>query len=223
MNLGDIDLHSVPCESLLRFEAPSGKADCNSDNHPQLQHSISRNSVAASNAELAQYEADYAADNESVTTAETVVHWSTPSSIPNRSRANSYSEATETPVNATTDINSHAIMNPMDLRMDELRMHLREAQASQRQIFDELDSAPPTPDIDDTPYIRYAIDVLTRDEDLNRSERPRTANSEDSYPVDRVIPDEGLGYVQSQGLGYARSARKVKGPAPVDIRPNSGR
>jgi len=194
----------------------------NSDNHPQLQHSTSRHSIAASNAELAQHEADYAADNESVTTAETVVHWSTPPSIPNRSRANSHSDATETPINATTDINSHAIVNPMDLRLNELRIHSREARASERPIFDELDSAPPTPDIDDTPYIRYAIDALTRDEDLKRSQISRTANSEDSYPVDRVIPDQGLGYVQSQGLGYAQSVKKVKGPALVDITPSTG-
>jgi hypothetical protein len=219
MNLGDIGVHSVPCESLSRFEAPSGQADCNSDNHPQLQHSASRHSIAASNAEIAQSEADYAADNESVATTETAVHWSTPPSIPSRSRINSHSEATDVP----TDANSHAIVNPMDLRLGEQRISSREARASERYIFDELDSAPPTPNTDDTPYIRYAIDTLTRDEDLKRSQRPRTANSEDSYPVDRVIPDQGLGYVQSQGLRYTQSVKKVKGPALVDIRPNSGK
>jgi len=194
-------------------------ADCNSDNHPQLQHSTSRHSIAALNAELAQSEADYAADNESVTTAETVVHWSTPPSIPNRSRANSHSEATETPINATTEIRSDAILNPMDLRLYEQRS--RGARDSDRPVIDELDSAPPTPNTDDTPYIRYAIDVLTRDGDSKRGQRPRTANSEDSYPVERMIPDQGLGYIQSQGLRYAQSVKKVKGPALVDIRPNS--
>jgi hypothetical protein len=113
-------------------------------------------------------------------------------------------------------------MNPMDLRLDELRICSREARASERVIFDELDSAPPTPNTNNTLYIRYAIDALTRDDDLKRSQRSRTADSKDSYPVDRVIPDQGLGYVQSQGLGYAQSVKKVKGPAPVDIRPNSG-
>jgi hypothetical protein len=223
MNLGDIDLYSVTCELLSRFEVPSGQADCNSDNRPQLQHNTSRHSIAASNAELAQPEADYAADKDSITTAETVVHWSTPPSIPNRSRENSNSDTAETPVNATTDINSHAIVDPMDLRLDELRIYSREARASEAPVFDDQDSAPPTPDTDDTPYIRYAIDTLTRDEDLERSQRSRTANSEDSYPVDRLIPDQGLGYVQSQGLGYAQSVKKVRGPALVDIRPSSGK
>lgn len=223
MNLGDIDFHSVPCELLSRFETPSRQADCNSDNHPQLRHSTSRHSITASNAELAQSEADYAADNESVTTADTVVHWSTPPSIPNRSRPNFHSEATATPINATTDINSNAIVNPMDLRLDEQRISSRGARVSERPTFDELDSAPPTPNTDVTPYIRYAIDALTRDEDFKRSQKPRTSSSEDSYPVDRVIPDQGLGYVQSQGLGYAQSVKKVEGPALVDIRPNSGK
>jgi hypothetical protein len=199
------------------------KADCNTDNHPQLQHSTSRHSIAASNAGIAQSEADYAADNESVTTAETVVHWSAPHSIPNRSGANSHFEAAETPVNVTTDINSHAIVNPMDLQLDEQRIGSRGARTSERLIFDELDSASPTPNTDDTPYIRYAIDALTRDDDFKRIQRPRTSNSEDSYPVDRVVPDQGLGYVQSQGLGYAQSVKKVKEPALVDIRPNSGK
>lgn len=219
MNLGDIGVHSVLCESLSRFEAPSGQADCNSDNHPQLQHSASRHSIAASNSEIAQSEADYAADNESVATTETAIHWSTPPSIPSRSRVKSHSEATDVP----TDANSHAIVNPMDLRLGEQRISSREARASERYIFDELDSAPPTPNTDDTPYIRYAIDALTRDEDLKRSQRPRTANSEDSYPVDRLIPDQGLGYVQSQVLRYTQSVKKVKGPALVDKIPNSGK
>jgi hypothetical protein len=103
----------------------------------------------------------------------------------------------------------------MDLPLDEQRTRSREARASERPIFDDLDSAPPTPNTDDTPYIRYAIDALTRDVDFRRGQRPRTSNSEDSYPVDRMIPDQGLGYVQS--------VKKVKGPALIDIRLNSGK
>ncbi len=50
-----------------------------------------------------------------------------------------------------------------------------------------------TPGVDDTPYIRFAIDQLTRDEELLGPRLPR-APSEASYPVDRIISDEGLGY-----------------------------
>ncbi|KAI9833290.1 MAG: hypothetical protein M1819_003685 [Sarea resinae] len=51
-----------------------------------------------------------------------------------------------------------------------------------------------TPGVDDTPYIRFAIDQLTRDEEVSADGRASRA-SEASYPVDRIIPDEGLGYL----------------------------
>jgi hypothetical protein len=183
----------------------------NPDNHPRLQHSPSRHSIAPSNGELAQSEADYAADTESITTAETVVRWSTPpqTQTQNRSRKNSQSEATARPLQIIPNNISHAIADPADMRLDEERIRSRETRASQRPILEKLDSGPPTPDTDDTPYIRYAIDVLTRDDDLKRSRRPPTADSED-YPVERHIYDQGLGYVQS--------VKKVKEqPALVNI------
>ena len=53
--------------------------------------------------------------------------------------------------------------------------------------------SPPTPGVDDTPYIQFAIDQLTRDEEVVGPRDP-AIGSEASYPVDRIIPDEGLGY-----------------------------
>ena len=53
---------------------------------------------------------------------------------------------------------------------------------------------PPTPGVDDTPYIHFAIDQLTRDEEVAGPQNP---SSVASYPVDRIIPDEGLGYYGS--------------------------
>jgi hypothetical protein len=122
----------------------------------------------------------------------------------------------------TADPTLNAIAAPMDLPYGAQRIRSREARTSERPILDELDSGPPTPDTDDTPYIRYAIDAITRDEEYKKGQRPRTANSEDSYPVERMVPDQGLGYVQSQSLGYAQSVKKVKAPVLVEIRSNSG-
>src|SRR6202165_2542066 len=77
----------------------------------------------------------------------------------------------------------------------------------------ELDSnsSPPTP-TDDTPYIRFAIDQLTRDEESRAIQRPGSHGSSDSYPVHRIIPDEGLGYYMSpererEALALARKHR----------------
>ncbi|KAL9075348.1 MAG: hypothetical protein Q9161_001725 [Pseudevernia consocians] len=51
--------------------------------------------------------------------------------------------------------------------------------------------SPPTPGVDDTPYIQFAIDQLTRNEEVAGPQQPgRSA----TYPVERIIPDEGLGY-----------------------------
>ncbi|KAL8915296.1 MAG: hypothetical protein Q9171_000166 [Xanthocarpia ochracea] len=55
--------------------------------------------------------------------------------------------------------------------------------------------SPPTPGVDDTPYIQFAIDQLTRDEEVNEGLEPRPlhrAPSQESYPVERIIPDERL-------------------------------
>ncbi|KAF3480017.1 uncharacterized protein GIQ15_06993 [Arthroderma uncinatum] len=56
-----------------------------------------------------------------------------------------------------------------------------------------LDNGTPTPGADDSPYIRFAIDQLTRDEELRGAGRHGSLATTD-YPVERIVPDEGLGY-----------------------------
>lgn len=63
----------------------------------------------------------------------------------------------------------------------------------------DAESNATTPGQDTTPYIRFAIDQLTRDEEVRGSrvypqvERP--VEEEEDYPVERIIPDGGLGYM----------------------------
>ncbi|KAL8729739.1 MAG: hypothetical protein Q9166_004568 [cf. Caloplaca sp. 2 TL-2023] len=55
--------------------------------------------------------------------------------------------------------------------------------------------SPPTPGVDDTPYIQFAIEQLTRDEEVNEAWRSgplRSNPSRESYPVQRIVPDERL-------------------------------
>ncbi|KAL8937200.1 MAG: hypothetical protein Q9216_004543 [Gyalolechia sp. 2 TL-2023] len=54
--------------------------------------------------------------------------------------------------------------------------------------------SPPTPGVDDTPYIQFAIEQLTRDEEVHQelTSRGHGAPSHHSYPVDRVVPDDRL-------------------------------
>jgi hypothetical protein len=50
-----------------------------------------------------------------------------------------------------------------------------------------------SPGVDDSPYIRFAIEQLTRDEELLGRGRQGSVTSAD-YPVNRIVGDEGLGY-----------------------------
>jgi len=75
-----------------------------------------------------------------------------------------------------------------------------------------------TPGQDTTPYIRFAIDQLTRDEEVRGSrvypevERPI---EEEDYPVDRIAPNNGLGYMpQNQAPQQRMSQHMPRKPVP---------
>jgi hypothetical protein len=76
----------------------------------------------------------------------------------------------------------------------------RSVDAKKDSVMDPL-SPSTTPGVDETPYIRFAIDQLTRDEEV-RGSRHYAGNDNsddiDDYPVDRIVPDEGLGYMAKQ-------------------------
>lgn len=55
--------------------------------------------------------------------------------------------------------------------------------------------SPPTPGVDDGPFLRFAIDQLTRDEELLGHGRNGSITSTEC-PVERIVPDEGLGYYE---------------------------
>jgi hypothetical protein len=69
-----------------------------------------------------------------------------------------------------------------------------------------------TPGQDTTPYIRFAIDQLTRDEEVRGSriypqvERPA---DEEDYPVERLIPDHGLGYMAREQATQQRMSQHM--------------
>lgn len=84
----------------------------------------------------------------------------------------------------------------------------REAFRSRQTADSEV--SPTTPGLDDGSIIRFAIEQLTRDEEtLGR--RRQGAPSDESYPVDRIIPDEGLGYY-GHSQRSTRHEREVSDP-----------
>lgn len=56
----------------------------------------------------------------------------------------------------------------------------------------QLDQTSPTPGLDDSPYVRFAIDQLTRDEEINGRGRQASVVSAE-YAVSRIAPDDELG------------------------------
>lgn len=75
-----------------------------------------------------------------------------------------------------------------------------------------VDLSPPTPGLDDSPYIRFAIDQLTADEEVLGRGRHGSGDSLASYPVERIVPDEGLGYL-SPKKGSDGEEKPVKEPS----------
>lgn len=71
--------------------------------------------------------------------------------------------------------------------------------------------SPPTPGVDDTPYIQFAIDQLTRDEEVAGLRHPGNSST---YPVERIIPDEGLGYYGTRQQGQPHRPHDTRTESP---------
>ncbi|RFU28155.1 hypothetical protein B7463_g8186, partial [Scytalidium lignicola] len=136
-------------------------------------------------------------DTSSFSDPTTVVRWATP---PSRAQTPRSYLASVQPTSSTTewtnDANRDAYESniPFDTRLDKRVIKNNHTQAATSDKSLDMDSGPPTPDTDDTPYIRFAIDQLTRDEEVRKLQRRGTGSSADSYPVERIIPDLGLRY-----------------------------
>ncbi|KAI9778275.1 MAG: hypothetical protein M1839_008300 [Geoglossum umbratile] len=166
---------------------------------PQLAHTPSRQSIAVS--EDYKSFSDYASEaDSSFDDRATVLRWHTPPSH-NRSNAGLENPQSE----ATLPVHRHkydrsSVTVPPGVRFNEADLKAPEpaktAVAPTKPT--ESDTSPPTPGTDDTPYIRFAIEQLTRSPDASSSKRPASQSSEETYPVARIIPDEGLGYMKKE-------------------------
>ncbi len=83
-----------------------------------------------------------------------------------------------------------------------------------RRPIDEL--SPPTPGIDDTPYIQFAIDQLTRDEEVVGTRQQGDGRETPGYPVDRIVPDQGLGYYSSRRRQYPEPNQRHEDSHPSE-------
>ena len=102
------------------------------------------------------------------------------------------------------DVNEavHASYTSSIVRFNEEQIRDNQIEASRRErMAIDLESSPPTPTVDDTPFIRFAIEQLTRDEEVRAAAgRPQTSTSSNTSPVERLVYAQGLEYNRGSGL-----------------------
>lgn len=82
-----------------------------------------------------------------------------------------------------------------------------------RHIHDpRKDISGTTPGVDDSPYLQFAIDQLTRDEEVTGAGRRGSVVSAD-YSVERIVPDENLGYYYRSGPTTVEIGKPASRPA----------
>lgn len=177
---------------------------------PQLVHSSSKQSIAAS---------DYyslASDDSSHHDHAPLQYQTPPSQIRSGTASPDVqqSEPTTSSLRPVKQSPPSRVVNPTVVRFSGTQADKKKASAgecfnSQKAVDCDISST--TPGVDDTPYIRFAIDQLTRDEEL-LGPRRQGGPSEELYPVDRIIPDEGLGYY---GHGRRSTRRERQPPNPT--------
>ncbi|MCJ1356704.1 MAG: hypothetical protein MMC33_006699 [Icmadophila ericetorum] len=189
MNLGNTSLKSV------------------NSARPQLQHTLSKQSVAASDDYYSL--SDHGSD---VSERTTIVRYKTPPSqmrSPEGSQdvihANHAEQSTHPRVEKVTE----NLRRPENMRVDTAKtVKMLPPEVGSPKVWKQLSSdiSPPTPGVDDTPYIQFAIDQLTRDEELLGRSRPHpgAAPTEDSFSERRVTRDGESVVPPEQERGSAR-------------------
>jgi len=185
---------------------------------PQLSHQTSQQSVAAS---LAASEGYYSASEQaSSSSEERQPAYRTPPSA-HRTPAQSHEQLvphTDVPITSLRGIGipRQQPQRPQSPAVstiaEESRPDTRDARRSQLLSNMDAESQVTTPGQDTTPYIRFAIDQLTRDEEVRGSRiypEVRPEDDEDDYPVDRIVHDNGLGYMAQEQRTQQRMSQKI--------------
>ncbi|KAI8937547.1 hypothetical protein NX059_005264 [Plenodomus lindquistii] len=191
---------------------------------PQLSHQNSQQSVAASLAASEGYWS--ASENTSSSGDDRRPRYQTPPSQ-HRSPAQSHEQLllhTDAPVTSLRGVGIPRQQPPHTYTHDrpqspavstiaEERPRTQDTRHSATRDMD-TDSQATTPGQDTTPYIRFAIDQLTRDEEVRGSRvypelrQPIPEDDDDDYPVERMVPDHGLGYMAQEQRTQQRMSQQ---------------
>ncbi|KAJ5632801.1 hypothetical protein N7490_009140 [Penicillium lividum] len=197
---------------------------------PQLYRTDSAQSVAASD--------DYYSFSDRVTASPdsqvTAMHYATPNSRPS-SRASEAEHATmnehyQEQLAQNQDSPRPPTESTVRFGEDRIARISPRSDETVRRVprSDEYAGPAPTPGLDDTPYVQFALNQLTRDEEVNGVGRQDSVSTNrDEYPADRLVWDESLGYFTRTRtpIRYTETPQrpKYKSPSPQALpqRPDS--
>ncbi|KAK2739631.1 hypothetical protein FQN55_009367 [Onygenales sp. PD_40] len=164
-------------------------------NQPQLIHSTSQQSIAASDDYYSFSDISQNSQNSNRSKVTVVRYETPPTRRPSPARNTDTNMASSNFQDAVTRGLSHPARNGNGggTGGGSRRNTVAAGSANGNRV---TDNGTPTPGVDDSPYIRFAIDQLTRDEELLGEGRHGSVVSTE-YPVGRIVPDEGLGYYTS--------------------------
>lgn len=219
MNLGEAHLRTVNSElRVLTSCLISVETDCRSNtaSKPALVHSASKQSVTASDDFYSFSSGESSRDEKN-----TARPYQTPPihTIPEPYRRKEVTDpakptvrtVTRTPPTAQDTTRPDASNQDFKIKRKPVSTESSPTYSNNEVI------SPPTPGVDDTPYIQFAIEQLTRDEEVNEAltSRVHGASSHDSYPVDRIVPDERLRLQQGlqPGARGQRPFQVSRGPS----------
>ncbi|KAF2110094.1 hypothetical protein BDV96DRAFT_584353 [Lophiotrema nucula] len=192
---------------------------------PQLSHSSSKQSIAASEGyySLAENSSSESDDRSRIRRYHTPPSRNSPSP-----RHEQYQQHLDAPVTSLKGVGiprqhhhqtaqasaaNDRLPSPTVSTIAEERPETQQGRRSQREGNMDSESLATTPGLDDTPYIRFAIDQLTRDEEV-RGSRMYPVEEEGDYPVERMVSDDGLGYMGREQDREKRVSRRPVPPKP---------
>ncbi|KAJ5243530.1 uncharacterized protein N7469_001857 [Penicillium citrinum] len=209
---------------------------------PQLYRTESRQSAAASDDYYSLSEKEASSPDSQVT----AMRFATPGSQPSSQASSPTVPSGQQPQTVTmpqpgeahqTDIGDLGSPRPgtastVRFGEDKVARISPKSNETVRHVPSDYAGPAPTPGLDDSPYVRFAIDQLTRDEQVHGPRRQDSISTRDSdYPTDRLLWDEGLGYFtrartpirHTKNTSLVPERPKYKSPSPQALpqRPDS--
>ncbi|KAF2273675.1 uncharacterized protein EI97DRAFT_460864 [Westerdykella ornata] len=201
---------------------------------PRLSHSTSQQSIAASQAASEGYYSLHSAsevssgdsDGRSCKPTPGRTYHTPPSQYrtPAQSHEHIHQQQSDAPVTSLKGVGiprQHPVAGTQSPAVSTIAEERPETQERRSLLRPEMDSESlaTTPGMDETPYIRFAIDQITRDEEVRGSRRyPLDPPAEeDDYPVERIVSDDGLGYLEQEQEREQRMSRPPQLPSPPPL------